>query len=79
MSVDLRSRVDTEQAPVEAGLFFGETLPPLLDAHQDRIAPAASELRLVDFCIETEGEPYTLAWEGDRVSVTSGNQGQASV
>ena len=77
MSVDLRSRVDTEQAPVEAGLFFGETLPPLLDAHQDRIAPAASELRLVDFCIETKGEPYTLAWEGDRVSVTSGNQGQA--
>jgi len=27
-------RVDAEQAPMEAGPFFRETLPPLLDAHQ---------------------------------------------
>ncbi len=57
MSVDLRTRVDSEQVPVEAGPFFRETLPPLLDAHQAQIAPGASELPLADFCIETDGEP----------------------
>ncbi len=52
MSIDLRTRVDSEQVPVEAGRFFGETLPPLLDAHQSQIAPGARGLRLADFCIE---------------------------
>jgi hypothetical protein len=77
MSVDLRTRVDSEQAPVEASAFFGETLPPLLDAHQAKIAPGARELVLKDFCIETEGEPFTLSWKGDRVGVAPGNQGEA--
>jgi hypothetical protein len=77
MSVDKRSRVDTEQVSVETSSFFGETLPSLLDAHRAQIAPAASTLRLNDFCIETEGEPWTLAWHDDRVSVKSGNHGRA--
>ena len=77
MSVDLRTRVDSTQAPVEAGRFFGETLPPLLDAQQGEIEPGARELRLVDFCIETDGEPYTLVWQGDRVAVKPGREGRA--
>ena len=79
MSVDLRTRVDTEQAPVEAGRFFRDTLPPLLDAHQDLIAPGACELPLLDFCIETDGEPFSLAWQGDRVEVREGPGGGARV
>ncbi|MCZ6783842.1 MAG: phytanoyl-CoA dioxygenase family protein, partial [Proteobacteria bacterium] len=79
MSVDLRTRVDSQQAPVEAGPFFRETLPALLDAHQELIAPGASEQPLEDFCIETEGEPWTLAWHGDRVSVQAGHRGAARV
>lgn len=79
MSVDIRTRVDSEQAPVEAGRFFRETLPPLLDAHQAQIAPGASELPLEDFCIETDGEPWTLAWREDRVSVEAGSHGAARV
>lgn len=62
MSVDLRTRVDAEQAPVEAAALFRETLPARLDAHRDGIAPGAAALRLPDFCIETDGEPWTLSW-----------------
>ncbi|MBW2420615.1 MAG: phytanoyl-CoA dioxygenase family protein [Deltaproteobacteria bacterium] len=79
MSVDLRTRTDSEQLPVEAGLFFRETLPAQLDPHQAAIAPGASALPLEDFCIETDGEPWTLAWRKDRVSVKSGRHGKARV
>lgn len=79
MSVDLRTRVDAEQAPVEAGHFFRETLPALLDAQRSQIAPGASELALRDFCVETDGEPWTLAWRGDRVGVEPGRRGAARV
>ncbi len=79
MSVDLRTRVDTEQAPVDPGTFFGQTLPDRLDARRDRIAPGAPRLVLKDFCIETDGEPWTLAWRGDRVEVASGRRGAVRV
>ena len=79
LSVDLRTRVDSEQVPVEAGPFFRETLPSLLDAHQALIAPGASELPLADFCIETDGEAWTLCWHGDRASVKAGHHGGARV
>lgn len=79
MSVDLRTRVDSDQAPVEATLFFRETLPACLDSNQALVAPGASQLPLKDFCIEVDSEPWTLSWQGDRVSVTAGNTGQARV
>ncbi|MGE4609325.1 MAG: phytanoyl-CoA dioxygenase family protein [Myxococcota bacterium] len=78
MSVDLRTRVDSDQPPVEPGVFFRETLPPLLDSNQALIAPGASELPLADFCIETDGEPWTLAWHENRVSVKAGNPNKAA-
>jgi len=79
MSVDFRSRSDSEQTPVSAGAFFRETLPARLDAHRDCLAPGARERSLVDLCIETEGEPFTLAWHGDRVEVSEGRTGRARV
>jgi phytanoyl-CoA dioxygenase PhyH len=77
MSVDLRTRSDAQQIAVEAGAFFAETLPAALDAHHAQIEPGARELRLRDFCIETDGEPWTLAWTRDRVRVAPGRSGQA--
>jgi hypothetical protein len=79
MSVDLRTRVDSQQTPVVAATFFRETLPGLLDAHQAQIAPGARALRLPDFCLETDGEPWTLSWEGERerVRVAPGRHGRA--
>jgi hypothetical protein len=79
MSVDLRTRVDAEPVPADAGELFGRTLPALFDAHQGLIEPGASELRLDPFCIETDGEPFTLCWDGARVSVEPGHRGKARV
>ena len=79
MSVDLRTRVDSEQAPVSAGPLFREVLPGLLDAHQAQIAPGARALVLKAFCLEIDGEPWTLSWDPDRerVSIESGRRGRA--
>jgi len=79
VSVDLRTRLDAEQAPIHAGQFFRERLPDLFDAAQAEIAPGARALPLRPFCIETDGEPWTLAWSHDRVSVSSGPKGQSRV
>lgn len=79
MSVDYRTRVDSEPQPIDVGGFFRDTLPARLDAYQAMIAPAAAGLKLRDLCIETDGEPVTLSWRGDRVEVESGNQGRAHV
>jgi hypothetical protein len=79
MSVDLRTRSDSDQAPVDVGSFFRETLPGLLDVNHSILAPGASELPLDPFCIETDGEPWTLSWIGDRVSVAPGHHGQSRV
>jgi len=83
MSVDLRTRSDADQAPIETGLFFREILPALLDANHAFIAPGASELRLDSrldsFCVETDGEPWTLAWTDDRVSISPGHHAQSRV
>ena len=77
MSFDLRTRVDSEQAPVPAGSFFREVLPPLLGAHQALIEPGASQLPLESFTFETDGERWTLSWRGDRVEVAAGGGGAA--
>jgi hypothetical protein len=79
LSVDLRTRVDVDPVPVEAGRLFGEILPARLDAQRADIAPGARGLRLPDLCIETEGEPWTLAWRGDRVAVRPDDRGRARV
>jgi hypothetical protein len=71
--------VDSEQAPVDAASFFRQMLPALLDAHQSLIAPGARELPLAPFCIETDGEPWTLGWNGDRVSLEPGHHATARV
>ena len=46
MSVDLRTRTDAEQAPVDASTLFGEILPDRFDAEQAGIAPGAAALGL---------------------------------
>lgn len=79
MTVDLRTRVDGQQAAVDAGVFFRESLPARCDAHQAEIAPGARELRLPRFCLEVEGEAWTLEWQGDRVRVHEGARGEARV
>jgi hypothetical protein len=79
MSVDLRTRVDTHPTPVEVARFFREELPPRLDAQREQIAPGARGLPLVPLCIETDGEPFSLLWDGERAEVREGRAQGARV
>ena len=79
MSVDLRTRNDADQTPIEAESFFLDTLPDRFDALHDLIAPAAAQLPLSDFCIEVDSQPWTLSWQAGRVSIETGHQGKARV
>jgi len=79
MSVDFRTRVDSDQVEVDPGRFFREMLPTRLDDRRSLIAPGGSRLRLPDLCIEVDGEPWTLVWRGDRAAVASGSSGRARV
>lgn len=72
MSVDLRTRADAAHDPVDAAHFFGHELPALLDARQHLIEPGARDLSLPDFCLDTEGEAWTLRFLGDRVVAEAG-------
>jgi hypothetical protein len=79
MTVDLRSRSDTDQTPIDVPTFFRETLPARFDAHRTILAPGARALRLRPFCVEVDSEPWTLGWDGDRVSIRSGHHGESRV
>ncbi|HIF93003.1 MAG TPA: hypothetical protein EYQ60_07725 [Myxococcales bacterium] len=79
MSIDLRTRVDADQQPIEARDFFSDRLPALLDEHRALFAPAAVLMPLIDFCIEVDGEPWTLSYASDRVTISPGRHGQAHV
>lgn len=69
MSVDLRTRTDGPQPPVDPGDFFGRELPELLDAHAAAIRPGARLLALTPLAVETAGESWTLRWTGTRVEI----------
>ncbi len=79
MSIDLRTRLDSEQPSIEAAPFFRDTLPDLFDARQSLIAPAGAALPLKDFCIEVDSEPWTLSWQLDRATIRPGHSGTARV
>ena len=77
MSVDLRTRVDSTQAPVEAGRFFGETLPPLLDAQQARSSPAPASSGSWISASRPTASPTRSSGREDRVAVKPGCEGRA--
>lgn len=79
MTIDLRIRSDAEVPDVDPGPFFRETLPGRLELHRERIAPGASELRLAPATFEIDGEPWTLSWDDDRISIRSGGGGASRV
>jgi len=76
-SVDFRTRTDSEQSAVPAANFFREVLPARLDAFQKTIESGASLLPLKSFTVETDGQPFTVSWNGDRVSIAEGGGGAA--
>ena len=72
MSVDVRTRVDGEQAPVDPGRFFEDDLPDALEASAPLFADAVATLRLLPLVVEVEGAPWTLRADGGRIEVGPG-------
>src|ERR1700722_19286607 len=72
MTVDVRTRMDGEQAPVDATRFFGTDLPDAFEASAPLLGDALVTLRLVPLVVEVDGEPWTLRAEGGRIEVAPG-------
>ncbi len=72
MSVDVRTRVDGEQAPVDPARFFGADLPAALDDAAPLLADAVAALRLPDLVVEVDGASWTLSADGECVAVGPG-------
>jgi len=72
MSVDVRTRVDGEQAAVDPALFFERDLPAALDAAWPMLAPARATLRLPPLVFEVGGAHWTLVALDDAIEVRPG-------
>src|SRR5262249_47377978 len=75
MSVDLRTRMDGPQPPVDPGDFFGRELPERLDVQAAAIRAGARWLALTPLTVETGGEAWTLRWADGRVEIRCGGGG----
>jgi hypothetical protein len=72
MTVDVRTRVDGEQAPVDATRFFETDLPDALEASAALRGEALSTLRLLPLVVEVDGVPWTLRADRDAIEVAPG-------
>jgi hypothetical protein len=72
MSVDVRTRVDGEQAVVDPTVFFEDELPAALEAGAPLLSEARPDLRLVPLVVEVDGARWTLHADGPRIEVRPG-------
>jgi hypothetical protein len=77
-SLDLRTRIDGTQPPVDPARFFEHELPALLDARSGVVLPGARLLAPAPLVVETAGESWTLGWTGARVQVRRGGRDGAA-
>jgi hypothetical protein len=79
VALDFRSRTDDDIRDVDGARFFEAELPALAAAHSALAVPAARELRVEPFTIETPSGTWTLTLAGDDLRVHAGNDGAAVV
>jgi phytanoyl-CoA dioxygenase PhyH len=79
VSLDFRSRTDAEVAEVDPARFFTDVLPDLATRHLDLAAAGARELGVEPFTFDTPAGAWTVALEGDRLTITAGDTGAAVV
>jgi hypothetical protein len=72
MSIDVRTRVDGEQGPLDPARFFGDDLPTALDGAVALLVPACATLRLPPLVVEVDSASWTLEVDGPRVVVRPG-------
>jgi hypothetical protein len=75
MSVDVRTRVDGAQAPVDPTTFFTRDLPAAFEAADKLVGRALEALALAPLEITVDGDTWTLRAEGSRCAVLRGAHG----
>ena len=73
ISVDYRTRTDADIAPVDAAAFFDDELPALIRERAELAVAGAVELAPRSLAVEVDGRAWTLALDGDRLTVTAGD------
>src|SRR5690349_17065476 len=79
MSVDLRSRTESDVVAVDAATFFEGTLPALVEVLPHLPGPGATELGLRPLAFEVDGRAWTLRLDDGRVAITPGDDGAKAV
>jgi hypothetical protein len=79
VSLDFRTRSDSDIRPVEPRAFFGEELPALMAERAVLARAGAHELRVEPFSIVTPSGAWTLALERETFAVRPGDDGAACV
>jgi hypothetical protein len=78
-SVDFRTRTAADVRAVEASHFFAHELPAWFESRSALAVPGARELGLRPCAFEIDGHAWTLALDGERLSVESGAASAATV
>jgi hypothetical protein len=76
-SVDVRTRTAADVRAVDATDFFEHELPDAFEARAALAVPGARELAPRRLRIEVDARSWTLSFDGDRFTVTSGGDGAA--
>ena len=79
VSLDLRSRTDSDVAEVDVIEFLEYQLPELAAAHAQLAIPGALELGVDPLTIDTVEGTWTLSITGDSVHIARGDGGPAAV
>jgi hypothetical protein len=79
VSLDFRSRTDTDVAQVDVVEFFEHQLPELAAAHANLAIPGALELDIRPLTIDTIEGSWTLSITDHSIHIARGDQGRAAV
>jgi hypothetical protein len=78
VSVDLRTRTEGDIRSIEAGTFFADEWPALLENHEQLALPGARELGPRPLTLEVDGEAWTLVLGDDGVRARPGGSDGAA-
>src|SRR5438128_106087 len=79
VSVDFRTRTDADVTPVDPLAFFGYELPGLIAEHSELAVPGTRELSPRPLALQVGGESWTLAFDGDAITLTPGAENAVAV
>ena len=77
VSIDQRTRTDTEREPLDLEDFFDVQLPEMAAEHSHLAVPGALELGVEPFTFDTPAGAWTMTLADERVLVERGSNGTA--